>query len=97
VDDYFFCHAGIRPGVPLDRQIEDDLIWIRADFLEAPDRHPKIIVHGHSPTDDVTHYGNRINIDTGAAYGKALSTVAIEGEEVFLLDASGRLPILREG
>ena len=92
--DYFFTHAGIRPDIPLERQIEDDLIWIRGDFLEFEGPHPKIIVHGHSPVDDVTHYGNRINIDTGAAWGHKLSTVAIEGDQVFLLDGSGRALLL---
>ena len=31
--DYFFCHAGIRPEVPLERQSEADLLWIREPFL----------------------------------------------------------------
>ncbi len=92
-EHFFFAHAGIRPGVPLSEQTEDDLLWIRDDFLDAPDIHPKIIVHGHTPVEDVTHYGNHINIDTGAAYGRKLSTIVIEGQEVFVLDCSKRLPL----
>jgi len=89
---YLFVHAGIRPGVGLDDQTEDDLIWIRGDFLDFEGAHPKIVVHGHSPVDEVTHSGNRVNIDTGAAWGKTLSTVVIEGDEVWLLD-NGRVPL----
>lgn len=91
---FFFVHAGIRPDVPLTQQVEDDLIWIRNDFLDDTREHPKIIVHGHTPVEDVTHYGNRINIDTGAAWGEKLSTIVIEGTEVSLLDGSGRVPLI---
>ncbi len=90
---FFFVHAGIRPAVPLDAQAEDDLLWIRADFLDFTDPHPKIIVHGHTPVDEVMHYGNRINIDTGAAWGHKLSTVVIEGSDVWLLDGEGRIEV----
>lgn len=92
-DLFFFVHAGIRPGVPLNAQTEDDLIWIRDDFLQSTDQHPKIIVHGHTPVDDVMHCGNRINIDTGAAWGHKLSTVVIEGSDVWLLDGEGRVDV----
>ena len=95
--EYFFTHAGIRPEVALDRQVEDDLIWIRGDFLDYEGRHPKIIVHGHSPVENVIHYGNRINVDTGAAWGHKLSTVAIEGDDVFLLGSGGRERLVPQG
>lgn len=89
----FFCHAGIRPGVPLDDQIEDDLTWIRKDFLEDTRNHGPLIVHGHTAIDVPTNYGNRLNIDSSAAYGGPLSAVVIEGREVFRLTAEGRLPV----
>jgi len=93
---FFFAHAGIRPGIPLENQTEDDLLWIRQDFLDAPEMHPKIIIHGHTVADEVTHYGNRINIDTGAAYGEKLSTIVIEGPDVWVLDGSERRPLRPE-
>lgn len=86
----FFCHAGIRPGRALDQQVEDDLVWIRAQFHDDPRNHGALIVHGHTPVRAVTHYGNRLNIDTGAAYGGPLSVVVIEGDEVFQLTEAGR-------
>lgn len=88
-----FVHAGIRPGVPLAAQREDDLLWIRRDFLDDPRDHGALVVHGHTPVDVVTHYGNRLNIDTGAGYGRALAVVVIEGTGVWKLGPGGRQPV----
>lgn len=93
-EHFFFCHAGIRPGIALGEQTEDDLVWIRNEFLNDPVVHPKIIVHGHSPADDVEYTGNRINVDTGAAYGRKLSTVVLDGLDVFVLGDEGRTPLV---
>lgn len=92
-DDLFFCHAGIRPGVALDNQDEEDLLWIRHELHNFDDPHPKLIVHGHTPIDKATHYGNRINLDTGAGYGKPLSVAVFEGVDCWVLDAQGRRPL----
>ena len=88
--DVFFCHAGILPGRPLDEQVEDDLIWIRKPFHDHTGPHPKLIVHGHTPIAAVTHYGNRVNIDTGCAYGHALSAIVLEWGSVWELTERGR-------
>lgn len=85
-----FVHAGIRPGVPLQKQTETDLVWIREPFLSDPVSHGPLIVHGHTALDRATHHGNRLNLDSGAAYGGPLSAVVIEGHEAALLTASGR-------
>jgi serine/threonine protein phosphatase 1 len=85
-----FVHAGIRPGVQLHDQIESDLLWIREPFLMDPVSHGPLVVHGHTTIDAATHYGNRVNLDSGAAYGGPLSAVVIEDREAFLLTASGR-------
>ena len=82
--DYFFVHAGVRPGRPLDRQDEEDLIWIRDEFLEWQGSFGKRIVHGHTPVDVATFKPNRINLDTGACFGGPLTAVLIEGSEVML-------------
>jgi serine/threonine protein phosphatase 1 len=92
-----FVHAGIRPGLPMGAQAEDDLLWIRRPFLDDPREHGALVVHGHTPVDRVTHYGNRLNIDTGAGYGRALSVVVIEGDRVWLLGPGGRQPVLPGG
>jgi len=82
IGDYFFCHAGVRPGVPLDRQSLDDLIWIRDAFTLSSLDHGKRIVHGHTPAMQVEVLPNRINVDTGAYLTNCLSCVVLEGEEV---------------
>lgn len=92
-DDLFFAHAGIRPGVPLDQQTEHDLLWIRQEFHQSTRAHPKLIVHGHTPVDHARHYGNRVNLDSGAGYGKPLSTAVFQKTSAWLLTDSGRQPI----
>ena len=90
-----FAHAGIRPGVALEDQTETDLVWIRHDFLSDPRDHGGLVIHGHTAIDHATHYGNRVNIDSSAAYGGPVSAVVVEGREVFLLTPSGRQPLPR--
>ncbi|MBF9029784.1 serine/threonine protein phosphatase [Rhodobacterales bacterium HKCCE3408] len=85
-----FVHAGIRPGIPLEDQNPLDLIWIRDEFLLDLSDHGFLVVHGHTPASHVEHWGNRVNIDTGAAYGGPVSAVAIEGRRVWLLTDDGR-------
>jgi serine/threonine protein phosphatase 1 len=63
--DYVFVHAGIRPGLSLDRQRAEDLLWIRDDFLISDQLSDKIVVHGHSPTERPVRRSNRIGLDTG--------------------------------
>ncbi len=83
-------HAGIKPGVALEDQVEDDLIWIRDPFHLSNADHGALIIHGHTPVDQVFHYGNRVNLDTGAAYGGPLSALVIEGREVWQITKRGR-------
>lgn len=84
--DFFFCHAGIRPGVPLDDQSLDDLIWIRNDFLGSRMPHPKVVVHGHTPVPVPELFANRVNLDTGAFKTGILSAAVIEGRDVRVFD-----------
>jgi serine/threonine protein phosphatase 1 len=77
--DYLFVHAGIRPGVPLEAQDPEDLIWIREDFLLDARDHGVVVVHGHTPVNMPEVLPNRINIDTGAVYGGMLTCLVLEG------------------
>ena len=77
--DYFFVHAGVKPGVALHAQSPDDLRWIRAEFLDHPHGHEKMIVHGHSISADVDAQPNRIGIDTGAYRSGRLTAIGLEG------------------
>lgn len=80
LDDMFFVHAGVRPGVPLPSQAERDLIWIRDDFLQHRGSFGKLIVHGHTPVQTPEVHPNRINIDTGAYATGQLTCLWIEGD-----------------
>ena len=95
VGDLFFVHAGIRPGVPLKEQTEEDLLWIRNEFHDYTGKHPKVIVHGHTPIRDATHYGNRVNLDTAAGYGEPLTAAVFEGTQGWRLTDQGRV-LLRQ-
>ncbi|MBT4872443.1 MAG: serine/threonine protein phosphatase, partial [Marinovum sp.] len=61
---------------------EDDLLWIREDFHAHQDFHSHLIIHGHTAIDSPTHYGNRINLDGGAGYGRPLVPMIIEGRQM---------------
>lgn len=90
----FFVHAGINPEHPLDQQSVDDLIWIRTPFHESNKDYGKIIVHGHTPVERPTHYRNRINLDTGAGYGKPLTVAVFENSMCYVLGENGREPLV---
>jgi serine/threonine protein phosphatase 1 len=74
-------------------QNEEDLLWIREEFLDFDGRHPKIIVHGHSPIERACHYGNRVNLDSGAGYGQPLTAAVFEELRCSILTAQGRRKI----
>ena len=80
--DFLFVHAGIRPGVPLRKQKEEDLLWIREEFLCYEERFEKLIVHGHTPVRTLDIRSNRINIDTGAFATGRLTCIVIEGSAI---------------
>lgn len=87
IGDYFFCHAGVRPGVALGEQREEDLLWIREPFLSSHADFGKLIVHGHTPVDEPEIRPNRINIDTGAYASNQLTCLVLEGEQRRFLTA----------
>jgi serine/threonine protein phosphatase 1 len=86
--DFFFCHAGVRPGIPLDKQDPHDLIWIREIFLDYEELYPKVIVHGHTPSPVPEVWPNRVNIDTGAFASGVLTALIIEGGSKQILQAA---------
>jgi len=80
IGPYFLCHAGIRPGISLERQSPADLLWIRDEFLTSTMDFGKIVVHGHTPTEQPEVLPNRINIDTGAYASGHLTCLILEGD-----------------
>jgi len=93
--DFFFVHAGVKPGIPLDQQAEKNLLWIRDDFLLSEDDFGKYIVHGHTPVREPDIRSNRANIDTGAFVTGCLSCLVIEGEDMQIIaqnsDSAGKI------
>ncbi|MEO1251395.1 MAG: metallophosphoesterase family protein [Pseudomonadota bacterium] len=80
--DYLFVHAGVRPGVALKDQSEDDLLWIRKRFHDAnaKDRPDFTVVHGHHPMKKPVDVGWRIGVDTGACWSGVLTAAVLEGK-----------------
>ncbi len=89
IGEFFFCHAGVRPGVPLDAQDPHDLIWIRDDFLNWRHDFGMMIVHGHTPAAEPELRPNRVNLDTGAFATGRLTCAIIEGGEIELRSVGG--------
>ena len=79
---YAFVHAGVRPGIPLDRQSDEDLMWIRQEFLDYTGDFGAVVVHGHTPQDKVEVKPNRINLDTGAYVSGKLTCSIFDGGEL---------------
>ena len=88
--DIIFAHAGIRPRVPVERQENADLMWIRREFLEASNFGGKCVVHGHSQVFKPVNLPHRISVDTGAYHSGKLTCVVLEGEERRFLSTPDR-------
>jgi serine/threonine protein phosphatase 1 len=86
IGDYLFVHAGVRPGVPLEKQSSMDLMWIRDDFLRSRSPMPqRVVVHGHTICDLPEDRGHRVNIDTGAFASGHLTCLALrERDRTFI-------------
>lgn len=83
--DYLFVHAGIRPGIPVEDQDAEDLRWIRREFTDSRVDHGCMVIHGHTITEDVDVWPNRIGIDTGAYASGKLTAIGLEGEDRWFL------------
>jgi len=80
IGDYLFVHAGVRPGVAMEKQDPADLLWIRDDFLRSRTPLPgRVVVHGHTICDMPQDLGVRINVDTGAFVSGRLTCLALRG------------------
>jgi serine/threonine protein phosphatase 1 len=84
---YVFVHAGIRPGVRLERQSRQDLLWIRSPFLHSTEHFEAVVVHGHTPAGAPEVLAHRINVDTGAVLGGPLTCAVLEADRLFFLQA----------
>ena len=81
--EYIFVHGGLKPGVPLAEQDEEDLLWIRGEFITALDDFGRKVIFGHTPFKQPLLLPNKIGIDTGAAYGNLLTCLKLPQEKFF--------------
>jgi len=71
---FLFVHAGIAPLRSLDDQDEEDLLWIREEFIRNSHPLRSTVVFGHTPQREVLwHLPFKIGLDTGCVYGNKLS------------------------
>lgn len=82
IGDYIFVHAGLRPDVPMEKQVSHDMLWIRDDFLNATGDFSHLIVHGHTPTEDPYRDNRRICVDTGAYISGQLTAVRLHQDDI---------------
>jgi serine/threonine protein phosphatase 1 len=85
IGDYAFVHAGVQPHLPLTTQAGGALRWIREEFLHHPHPLEKIVVHGHTISDDVEETACRIGIDTGAYATGRLTAMGFEGDRRWIV------------
>lgn len=83
---FFFVHAGVRPGKPLDQQSPTDLLWIRDRFIASKADFGAVVVHGHTPVPKPQFRPNRIAIDTGAYQSGTLTCLVVTAESVSILE-----------
>jgi len=77
-EKYLFVHAGIDPYKNLKEQTKKDYLWSRSNgFFDKNFKAEKIIVHGHTPEENVISNPYRINIDTGCYFSGKLSCVCL--------------------
>ena len=90
VGDYVFAHAGLNPLRDLEQQLDDDLFWIRDEFIANIHQFDKTVVFGHTPYQDIMfHLPYKIGIDTGCVYGNMLTCIEVLSGTIYQIDAQG--------
>jgi serine/threonine protein phosphatase 1 len=81
-DDYFFVHAGLRPGIALADQSSEDMLWIRHEFIDTGWDFGRTVVFGHTSLSKPLLEKNKIGIDTGAVYGGRLTCIELPSRRI---------------
>ncbi|WP_082235365.1 metallophosphoesterase family protein [Halobacillus massiliensis] len=79
-NDYIFVHAGLKPGIPLEDQEKDTMIWTRHNERVGLG---KTVVHGHTPVREIAYIEDQVDIDTGAAYGWKLTMLELPSHRIY--------------
>ena len=87
LEDYYFVHAGFRPGVEIKEQKLEDMLWIRNEFIESKYDFGKKVIFGHTPLEEPLIMDNKIGIDTGAGYGENLTCLELPRIKFYLVES----------
>lgn len=87
LDDYYVVHAGFRPGVEIEKQATEDLLWIREPFIFSDQDFGKKVIFGHTPLSEPLVMDNKIGLDTGAVYGNKLTCLEIPRMKFYSVEA----------
>jgi diadenosine tetraphosphatase ApaH/serine/threonine PP2A family protein phosphatase len=95
--DFLVVHAGVRPGISLEKQSLEDLTELRTLGLDRTSRtgipwfqvydSEKVVLFGHWPTAEPTRAPHAIGLDTGCVYGNRLSAFILETREIVSVPA----------
>jgi len=87
LDDYYVVHAGLRPGIEMENQSQEDLLWIRDAFIMSSYRFKKKVIFGHTPFSHPLVMENKIGLDTGAVYGNKLTCLELPSLKFYSVEA----------
>lgn len=87
LDDYYVVHAGLRPGIQLENQSQEDMLWIRDAFIFSNYRFKKRVIFGHTPFSQPLVMENKIGLDTGAVYGNKLTCLELPSLKFHFVEA----------
>jgi serine/threonine protein phosphatase 1 len=93
IGNYLFVHAGIRPGLPLDSQTDEDMMWIREPFLSEGPKLPVTVIHGHTIVAEPAFRSGRIGIDTACYSTGVLTVLKVTQDTATVLPASAGAPL----
>ena len=89
-DEYAIAHAGFSPYRAIDAQVEEDLLWVRDEFISSDHFFDRTIIFGHTPYHDIYFdLPQKIGIDTGLVYGNMLTCIELLKGEIFQIGLGG--------
>ena len=77
LEQYYIVHAGFRPHIRIEDQDQNDMIWIREEFIYSDYDFGKVVIFGHTPFNSPLVMKNKIGIDTGAVFGNYLTCLEL--------------------
>lgn len=96
LDSFIFVHAGLSPLRSLDTQIDDEIFWIRDEFIKNIHRFDKTVVFGHTPFKDVFfHDPYKIGIDTGLVYRNMLTCLELRSRVGYQIKSGTKKVVTR--